>query len=109
MRRSGDCRGRRHLNPATTKDGWFGMPDNAAIDAEGRLWVATDGNSPKVTGRADGMWAVETEGAARGTSKLFYRVPNGAELCGPMPTPDLETFFVAVQHPGEADKGAQMA
>jgi secreted PhoX family phosphatase len=44
---------------------------------------------------------VDTEGAARGTSKLFYRVPVGAELCGPQPTPDLATFFVAVQHPGE--------
>ena len=55
------------------------------------------------------MWAMETEGKARGTSKLFYRVPNGVELCGPMPTPDLETFFVAIQHPGEADKGAPIA
>jgi secreted PhoX family phosphatase len=25
-------------------------------------------------------------------------------MCGPMPTPDLETFFVAVQHPGEAEE-----
>jgi secreted PhoX family phosphatase len=97
------------FNPATTKDGWFGMPDNAAVDSMGRLWVATDGNAPSVTGRADGVWAMETEGAARGTSKLFFRVPNGAEMCGPMPTPDLETFFVAVQHPGEADKGGPMA
>ena len=27
------------------------------------------------TGRADGLWALETEGAARGTSKLFFRCP----------------------------------
>jgi secreted PhoX family phosphatase len=46
----------------TTRDGWFGMPDNVAIDSEGRLWVATDGNSDKATGRADGLWAFETEG-----------------------------------------------
>jgi secreted PhoX family phosphatase len=91
------------FNPATTKDGWFGMPDNCAVDALGRLWIATDGNMPSKTGRADGIWAMETEGAARGTSKLFYRVPNGAEMCGPEFTPDMETFFVAVQHPGEAD------
>jgi len=90
------------FNPSTSKDGWFGMPDNCAIDADGRLWIATDGNSPKATGRNDGVWAMETEGGARGTSKLFYRVPDGAELCGPEFTPDLETFFVAVQHPGEA-------
>jgi uncharacterized protein len=69
----------------------------------GRLWVTTDGNSEVRTGRNDGVWAMETEGAARGTSKLFYRVPNGAEMCGPEFTPDMETFFVAVQHPGEPD------
>ncbi|MEL6374048.1 MAG: PhoX family phosphatase [Pseudomonadota bacterium] len=88
------------FNPATTENGWFGMPDNCAIDAEGRLWIATDGNSPARTGRADGVWSLETEGPLRGTSKLFYRVPNGAEMCGPAFTPDMETLFVAVQHPG---------
>lgn len=92
------------FHAATTKDGWFGMPDNCAVDNAGRLWVATDGNSKAKTGRADGIWAMETEGAARGTSKLFFRVPNGAEMCGPYFAPDDETFFVAVQHPGEADE-----
>ncbi len=89
------------FNPATTKDGWFGMPDMCAIDSDGRLWIGTDGMDFKATGRTDGLYALDTEGAARGTSKLFYRCPTGAELCGPEPTPDLETFFVAVQHPGE--------
>ncbi|WP_150287773.1 PhoX family protein [Rhabdaerophilum calidifontis] len=94
-----------HAN--TTKDGWFGMPDQVAVDNLGRVWIGTDGNSLAATGRADGVWALETEGAARGTSKLFFRCPNGAELCGPYFTPDDETFFVAVQHPGEADDGAK--
>jgi secreted PhoX family phosphatase len=85
----------------TTKNGWFGMPDNCAVDSAGRLWVSTDGNSPKETGRTDGLWAVDTEGEARATSKLFYRVPVGAEMCGPLFTPDDETAFVAVQHPGD--------
>jgi secreted PhoX family phosphatase len=89
----------------TSKNGWFGMPDNCAIDGQGRLWIATDGNSGKATGRADGLWAMETEGALRGTSKHFLRVPVGAELCGPFFTPDDSTLFVAVQHPGEADDG----
>ncbi len=91
------------FNPATSRDGWFGMPDNCVVDASGRLWIATDGNSPAATGRADGVWAMETEGAARGTSKLFFRCPNGAELCGPCFTPDMETLFVAIQHPGESE------
>ncbi len=91
------------FNSRTSKDGWFGMPDNCAIDADGRLWVATDGNSPTRTGRNDGVWAMETEGENRGTSRLFFKCPFGAELCGPEFTPDGETFFVALQHPGEAD------
>jgi secreted PhoX family phosphatase len=89
----------------TSKNGWFGMPDNCAIDGQGRLWIATDGNSGKATGRADGLWAFETEGALRGTSKHFLRVPVEAELCGPFFTPDDTALFVAVQHPGEADDG----
>jgi secreted PhoX family phosphatase len=89
----------------TTANGWFGMPDNLAFDAQGRLWVSTDGNAKSKTGRADGIWGVETEGSLRGTSKHFYRVPVGAEMCGPFFTPDDETLFVAVQHPGEADEG----
>ena len=93
------------FNAATTKDGWFGMPDNCVVDALGRLWIATDGNSTAGTGRIDGIWAVETEGPARGTSKCFFQVPRGAEMCGPCFTPDLETFFVAVQHPGETEDG----
>ena len=85
----------------TTVNGWFGMPDNAAVDSDGRLWVSTDGNSMSDTGRTDGLWAVDTEGTARGTSRLFYRVPVGGELCGPCITEDMTTFFVAVQHPGD--------
>jgi len=93
------------FNPSTSANGWFGMPDNCAIDALGRLWIATDGNSASATGRTDGVWAVETDGARRGTSKLFFRVPVGAELCGTCFTPDLKTLFVAVQHPVDGEDG----
>jgi uncharacterized protein len=95
--------------PATTKDGWFGMPDMCAIDADGRLWIGTDGQSPSRVGHADGLYAMETEGALRGTSKLFFRCPNGAEMCGPVFTPDGETLFLAVQHPGEGDEDNKTA
>jgi secreted PhoX family phosphatase len=88
-------------NPETSDNGWFGSPDNCAIDPAGRLWVATDGNDS--TGAADGLWAMETEGPLRGTGKAFFRAPVGAEVCGPRFTPGGDTLFLAVQHPGDGD------
>jgi len=88
-------------NPETSENGWFGSPDNCAFDAEGRLWVSTDqGSGWGKTGKSDGLYGVETEGELRGHSKLFFRCPVGGELCGPYFTPDNETLFLAVQHPG---------
>lgn len=91
------------FSPQTTRNGWFGMPDNCVFDSRGRLWIATDGNDARRTGRNDGLWAVETEGAGRGTSRHFFRAPVGAEMCGPFFTPDDETLFLAIQHPGESE------
>jgi len=88
-------------NPLTSENGWFGSPDNCAVDPMGGLWVATDGNEG--TGAADGLWAMETDGQSRGTGRAFYRVPVGAELCGPRFMPDSKTLFVSVQHPGASD------
>ncbi|MEO0982369.1 MAG: PhoX family phosphatase [Pseudomonadota bacterium] len=88
-------------NPLTSENGWFGSPDNCAVDPDGRLWIATDGN--EATGAADGLWALETTGARRGTGKAFFRAPVGAEVCGPKFTPDGRTLFLAVQHPGDGD------
>jgi len=86
-------------NPAIGENGWFTAPDNCAIDPSGRLWIATDGN-PK-SGSADGLWALETDGARRGIGRAFFRAPIGAEVCGPRFTPDGKTVFLAVQHPGD--------
>ncbi|MCR9125143.1 MAG: PhoX family phosphatase [Rhodobacteraceae bacterium] len=88
-------------NPETTENGWFGSPDNCAIDSDGRLWISTDqGSGWGKTGKSDGLYALETEGDLRGTSKLFFRCPVGGELCGPYFTEDQQTLFLAVQHPG---------
>ncbi|MEX2629976.1 MAG: PhoX family phosphatase [Tistlia sp.] len=86
-------------NPATSENGWFASPDNCAVDNRGRLWITTDqGSAWSKSGTADGVWALETEGALRGTGRMFYRVPIGAEMCGPCFTADDRNLFVAVQH-----------
>ncbi|AXI54414.1 dTDP-glucose 4,6-dehydratase [Sulfitobacter sp. JL08] len=88
-------------NPETSANGWFGSPDNCAFDADGRLWISTDqGSSWGKTMKSDGLYSLETEGALRGHSKLFFRCPVGGELCGPYFSDDSETLFLAVQHPG---------
>ncbi len=88
-------------NPATSANGWFSCPDNMAFDSQGRLWISTDQGEAwkRASGTADGIWGLETEGALRGTGKMFFRVPVGAEMCGPLFAPDDKTLFVAVQHP----------
>lgn len=88
-------------NPQTTENGWFAAPDNCAIDPAGRLWVSTDGNER--TGAADGIWALETSDAGRGTGRHFFRCPAGAEMCGPRFNREGDAFFLAVQHPGDTD------
>jgi secreted PhoX family phosphatase len=75
-------------------------PDNVAFDAEGNLWISTDGN---VLGSNDGLFRVPTEGPERGRVQQFLTVPFGAETCGPLVSPDQLSVFTAVQHPGETD------
>lgn len=75
-------------------------PDNVAFDSSGNLWIATDGNQ---LGSNDGFFATPVEGPERGHVKQFLTVVVGSEACGPLITPDQETIFCGVQHPGEVD------
>lgn len=88
----------------TSDNGWLSCPDNCTFDSKGRIWIATDGG-PANAGIADGIWAADTTGNGRALTRLFFQAPTGAEVCGPCFTPDEQTLFLSVQHPGE-DRGS---
>lgn len=77
----------------------LGSPDNIGFDAAGNLWIVTDGDQP--TGGNNGCFVCATTGPQRGMLKQFMSGPVGAEICGCVFTPDSETLFLSVQHPGE--------
>jgi secreted PhoX family phosphatase len=77
----------------------FGSPDNLGFDAAGNLWIVTDGNQPQTAN--NGCWVCPTSGPDRGKLRQFLSGPIGAEVCGVQFTPDNETLFVSIQHPGE--------
>jgi hypothetical protein len=85
---------------ATSARGWLSCPDNCTFDSKGRIWIATDG-APTAAGVADGLYGADTSGPGRALTRLFYQAPTGAEVCGPLFTPDDQTVFLAIQHPGE--------
>jgi secreted PhoX family phosphatase len=90
-----------HYHRAVSDEGWLSCPDNCAFDSRGRIWIATDGANT-AAGVADGLYAADTAGPGRALTRLFYQAPVGAEVCGPLLTPDDRALFLAIQHPGEA-------
>jgi len=85
---------------ATSENGWLSCPDNCVIDSKGRLMIATDG-APTAAGIADGVYMMDTAGYGRALPKLFFQAPLGAEVSGIALTPDDQTLFLGIQHPGE--------
>lgn len=77
----------------------IGSPDNLGFDLAGNLWIVTDGSQPQETN--DGCWVCPTSGPDRGKLQQFMSGPIGAEVCGVQFTPDNETLFFSIQHPGE--------
>ncbi|WP_425582055.1 PhoX family protein [Streptosporangium fragile] len=83
-----------------TKVSPISCPDNVTFDADGNLWISTDGNQ---LGANDGLFVMPVRGPERGYLRQFLSVPVGAETCGPLISKDQRSVFVAVQHPGETD------
>jgi secreted PhoX family phosphatase len=77
----------------------IGSPDNIGFDRNGNLWIVTDGPQPR--GSNDGCYACPTAGPQRGRLQQFMSGPIGAEICGCQFSPDCETLFLSIQHPGE--------
>jgi hypothetical protein len=80
----------------------FNSPDGISFDADGRLWIQTDGNFSNTgvyagQGNNQMLCADPTTGEIR----RFLVGPSGCEITGLTFTPDGKTMFINVQHPGE--------
>ena len=100
----------------------FANPDNLLIDRQGDVWMVTDvstskmnrslnsrsqekgkpGNVSSILGN-NTMWFLPTSGENLGKAFLFATGPMECEITGPCFTPDEQTMFAAIQHPGEAN------
>lgn len=85
-----------------TADNIFNSPDGLAFDADGRLWIQTDGNFSN-TGAYAGMGNNQMLVADPVTKEIrrFLVGPSGCEITGITWTPDQKYVFINVQHPGE--------
>jgi len=80
----------------------FNSPDGLAFDADGRLWIQTDGNFSNA-GPYQGQGNNQMLVADPSTREIrrFLVGPSGCEITGITFTPDQKYVFVNVQHPGE--------
>jgi secreted PhoX family phosphatase len=86
----------------------FSSPDNLTFDGDGNLWVVTDISSSRLNQANEyqyhgnnAMFMVPTSGRNAGVAYRFANMPVESEGTGPYFTPDFQTLFVCVQHPGE--------
>lgn len=86
----------------TTTGDRFAACDNITFDAQGFAWFTTDGN-PESFPCNDGVYVAPVAGSGPRPVKRFLTAPVGAEVCGPLLSPDQRSFFCAIQHPGMAN------
>ena len=97
-------------------------PDNMLLENGGNVWMVTDTSTSKLNNTVksrteDGdqpapisglfgnntIWYIPTSGANAGKASLFGIGPMECETTGPCFTPDEQTMFLSIQHPGEAN------
>ncbi len=91
----------------------FSSPDNLVFDKAGNLWVVTDISSsklgdptvPEAYHANNAIFMIPRTGTNAGVAYRFGNMPAEAEGTGPYFTPDEQTLFVNVQHPGEESEG----
>ncbi|MEW2067471.1 alkaline phosphatase PhoX [Streptomyces sp. NPDC007346] len=93
-------------DPDRSADGTFAAPKGLWFSADGTLWISTgvsghELNGPAPLHRAAGNNALLAADPATGEVRRFLTAPRGAEVAGVTGTPDGQTLFVNIQHPGE--------
>lgn len=83
-------------------DNMFNSPDGLAFDANGLLWIQTDGNYKNEGDFAGhGNNQMLAGDPVTGEIRRFMVGPNECEITGLIWSPDRRTMFVGIQHPGE--------
>jgi secreted PhoX family phosphatase len=88
----------------------FSSPDNLIFDNDGNLWMVTDISSSRLNKGIysfqgnNGLFFFRTSGPDAGIAYQFASGPVECELTGPCWSPDGQTLFLSVQHPGEESK-----
>jgi len=82
-------------------------PDNITFDPKGGFWASCDISSGSISKKPyaefenNGFFYIPLSGKGMGHAYQFASAPIGAELTGPRFTPEGDTLFLSVQHPGE--------
>jgi hypothetical protein len=93
-------------SPNVTKENMFNAPDGLAFDANGLLWIQTDGNySDKKDFAGQGNNQMLVGDPATGEIRRFMVGPKECEVTGFAWSPDRKALFVGIQHPGERGNG----
>ena len=78
---------------------WFTQPRTLNLDQLGQLWVGTD-QGGALSATADGLFIMQTGGAAKYLVNAAYLAPIGAAMGGAAFDVNSRTVFGMVRHPG---------